>query len=375
MAVQHPAVPGTDATTSGKAPVSMDSEPLRSTHPLRESYPGEPLLSVRNLRTHIRSPRGVVRAVDGVSFDIGAGESLGVVGESGSGKSVLARSIMGMATRLTGVSGQVVFKGRDLLALTRKESRSIWGKEVAMVFQDPGRSLNPVVRVERQLTEGMRQHLGVSRSEARGRALELLKEVGISDPERRLRNYPHEMSGGMRQRVMIAVALACEPDLLIADEPTTALDVTIQRQILDLLRRVQRTRGMTMMLISHDLAVVAGQTDRVGVMYAGRMAELGATAEVFGAPRHRYTEALMKATPTLDHQRHARFTLIGGALPDPTQPPPGCRFAPRCHAVSDECSVDGVVGLGRADEAHQAWCLHPVGSPNIASMGGDSVVR
>jgi peptide/nickel transport system ATP-binding protein len=282
---------------------------------------------------------------------------------------------MALSTRLTGISGEVVFKGRDLLTLPRRESRSVWGKEIAMVFQDPGRSLNPVVRVERQVTEGMRKHLGVSRSEARGRALDLLTEVGISDPERRLRNYPHEMSGGMRQRVMIAVALACEPDLLIADEPTTALDVTIQRQILDLLRRVQRTRGMSMVLISHDLAVVAGQTDRVGVMYAGRMAELGATAEVFQAPRHHYTQALLGATPTLDHQRHAQFTLIGGALPDPTRPPPGCRFAPRCHAASGDCSAEQDLGAGRVDAGHQVWCLHPVGPAGAVATGGESVAR
>lgn len=360
MATQGPAAPGVETVTPRKAPSSMSSDPL---------------LSVRGLRTHIRSPRGVVRAVDGVSFDVDGGESFGVVGESGSGKSVMARTLMGLTPRLTGVSGEVVFKGRDLLSLSRKESRSVWGKEIAMVFQDPGRSLNPVVRVERQLTEGMREHLGVSRSEAHDRALRLLKEVGISDPERRLRNYPHEMSGGMRQRVMIAVALSCEPDLLIADEPTTALDVTIQRQILDLLRRVQRTYGMSMILISHDLAVVAGQTDRVGVMYAGRMAELGTTTEVFEAPRHRYTEALLSATPTLGHQRHARFELITGALPDPTQPPPGCRFAPRCHAASDACSTGGFLGVAPPEDGHQVWCIHPVGSPTAVPVEGESVVR
>ncbi|ROO87606.1 peptide/nickel transport system ATP-binding protein [Actinocorallia herbida] len=334
-----------------------------------------PLLSVRELRTHIRSPRGVVRAVDGVSFDVGAGESFGVVGESGSGKSVMARTVMGLSTRQTGVSGEIVFKGRDLLALPKSESRNVWGKEIAMVFQDPGRALNPVVRVERQLTEGMRKHLGKSRSEARGRALELLKEVGISDPERRLHNYPHEMSGGMRQRLMIAIALACEPDLLIADEPTTALDVTIQRQILDLLRRVQRTHGMSMILISHDLAVVAGQTDRVGVMYAGRIAEVGATREVFQAPRHRYTEALLSTTPTLDHQRHARFPLIDGALPDPTQPPPGCRFESRCHAASSACSSDGHLDVVAVGEGHLVWCMNPVQHTNAVPAGGESVVR
>lgn len=255
------------------------------------------LLEVKNLRAYIGTPRGTVRAVDDVSFTVDAGQALGIVGESGSGKSVLARAVMGLMPPRSARSGEVTFQGRDLLALSKKESLDIWGKQIAMVFQDPGRSLNPVVRVERQLTEGMRRHLGITRSEAHGRALDLLREVRVPDPERRLRNYPHEMSGGMRQRVMIAIALACEPDLLIADEPTTALDVTIQRQILDLLRRIQRERGMAMMLISHDLAVVAGRTDRVSVMYAGRLAEIGSTREIFEDPRHRYTEALLGATP------------------------------------------------------------------------------
>ncbi len=230
---------------------------------------------------------------------------------------------MGLMPPRSGRSGEVTFQGRDLLSLSKKEKLEIWGNQIAMVFQDPGRSLNPVVRVERQLTEGMRRHLGVSKSEAHDRALKLLDEVGVPDPERRLRNYPHEMSGGMRQRVMLAIALACEPDLLIADEPTTALDVTVQRQILDLLRRVQRDRNMAMMLISHDLAVVAGRTDRVAVMYSGRLAEIGSTRGVFDAPMHRYTHALLGATPSIDHERHSPLRLIEGSLPDPTSPPKG----------------------------------------------------
>ncbi|MGW0246248.1 ABC transporter ATP-binding protein [Nocardia goodfellowii] len=330
------------------------------------------ILQVRNLRTHIGTPRGVVRAVDDVSFDVGRARSLGVVGESGSGKSVMARSIMGLLPPRAGCSGEVIFQGRNVLALSEKEKMNVWGKQIAMVFQDPGRSLNPVVRVERQLTEGMRKHLGVGRSEARGRALELLQEVGVPDPEHRLRNYPHQMSGGMRQRVMIAIALACEPDLLIADEPTTALDVTIQRQILDLLRRVQRDRGMSLMLISHDLAVVAGRTDQVAVMYAGRLAESGSTRRIFDAPRHRYTRALLEATPTIDHERHAPLRLIPGSLPDPTAPPQGCRFGPRCSHVDDECRDPGPRMIEVADE-HQVACAHPAverGSAQLIS-GGD----
>ncbi|MCD4533635.1 ABC transporter ATP-binding protein [Nocardioides sp. cx-169] len=332
-----------------------------------------PLLRVRNLHAHIGSVRGVVRAVDGVSLDVGRSQALGVVGESGSGKSVMARAIMGLMPPRSGRSGEVLFQGRDLLTLGRKELEEVWGKQIAMVFQDPGRSLNPVVRVERQLTEGMRRHLGVSKSEAHGRALDLLKEVGVPDPERRLRNYPHELSGGMRQRVMIATALACEPDLLIADEPTTALDVTIQRQILDLLRRVQVERGMSLMLISHDLAVVAGRTDRVSVMYAGKLAEIGSTRQVFDAPQHRYTHALLGATPTIDHQRHTPLRLISGSLPPPTNLPPGCRFAPRCEYALDACTDPGPV-MESVGSDHDVACLNRASS-DASSMVGDLVGR
>ncbi|MFW0785596.1 ABC transporter ATP-binding protein [Gordonia sp. CPCC 206044] len=321
---------------------------------------GAPVLEVRNLSAHIATARGTVHAVDDVSLTIDGGEASGIVGESGSGKSVLAKSIMGLLPPNSARSGELTFRGRDLLSLSKKDQLEIWGNQIAMVFQDPGRSLNPVVRVERQLTEGMRRHLGLGRSEARARALTLLQEVGVPDPERRLRNYPHEMSGGMRQRVMIAIALACEPELLIADEPTTALDVTIQRQILDLLRRVQRERNMSMILISHDLAVVAGRTDRVSVMYAGRLAEVGATHDVFDAPRHRYTQALLAATPTIDHPRHSPLRVIPGALPDPTALPTGCRFAPRCDHAHDDCRTTGPE-LADVGTGHTAACLHPIG--------------
>jgi peptide/nickel transport system ATP-binding protein len=330
----------------------------------------KPLLQVCDVRTYIGSPRGVIRAVDGVSLTLPAGEALGIVGESGSGKSVLARTVMGISHPGAASSGEVLFDGRDVLSMSLAERREVWGKRIAMVFQDPGRSLNPVVKVERQLTEGMIHHLGISKSEAKSRALALLKEVGVPDPERRLSNYPHEMSGGMRQRIMIATALACEPDLLIADEPTTALDVTVQRQILDLLRRIQRERNMATMLISHDLAVVAGRTDSVAIMYAGRLAEMGATRAVFNAPRHRYTHALFAATPTVDHERHAPLPLILGALPDPMMPPPGCRFAPRCEAATNACREGHPPPMETPTAGHHVACLHQVSKSASEQLGG-----
>lgn len=316
------------------------------------------LLEVHDLHVHIGTPGGVVQAVDGVSFDLNTAEALGVVGESGSGKSVMARAVMGLLPPRAASSGEVLFKGRDLLSYSRKELQEIWGNQISMVFQDPSRSLNPVVRIERQLTEGMRRHLGVTRTEAKTRALDLLKEVGVPDPESRLRAYPHELSGGMRQRVMIAVALSCEPELLIADEPTTALDVTIQRQVLDLLRRVQANHNMGLMLISHDLHVVAGRTDRTMVMYAGRTAEIGASRDLFKNPHHQYTHALLGATPTIEHERHTPLQVIPGTLPSPKSPPPGCRFAPRCMAATEECSTAQPEMRGFGQD-HAAACLHP----------------
>ena len=330
-----------------------------------------PLLEVENLRTYIGTPRGAVRAVDDVSFSLGRGEAIGVVGESGSGKSVLARSIMGLMTPTAARSGRISFDGRDLLKADAKELRTIWGKQIALVFQDPSRSLNPVVRVERQLTEGMRHHLGVSKSEARTRAVRLLNEVGVPDPERRLSNYPLQMSGGMRQRVMIAVALSCEPDLLIADEPTTALDVTIQRQILDLLESLRRSRGMSMILISHDLGIVAGRTDRVAVMYAGQVMEQGKTKEVFDAPQHRYTEALLASTPSIHLPRHTRLRVIEGGLPDTHNPPPGCRFASRCHYADESC-LDPDLGFRQvAGRDHIHACTHPTSA--VRDAAGDQL--
>jgi len=321
-----------------------------------------PLLDIEHLRTYIGTPAGTVHAVDDVSLTLRKGEAYGLVGESGSGKSMFARSILGLLPKTAARSGTAIFDGRDLLRLSGSEMREIWGKRVGVVFQDPARSLNPVVKVERQLTEGMRRHLGVGRSEARERAVRLLGEVGVPDPERRLHNYPGQLSGGMRQRVMIAIALSCEPDLLIADEPTTALDVTIQRQILDLLGRIRRDREMAMILISHDLGVIAGRTDRVGVMYAGRLVETGATAEVFARPRHRYTEALLAATPSITLPRHSRLKVIAGGLPDAHRPPEGCRFEARCPHRRDACTDPGpeLVTVPGVDHSHR--CLFPAGA-------------
>ncbi|SDH71912.1 ABC transporter ATP-binding protein [Pseudonocardia oroxyli] len=334
------------------------------------SHTASPLLEVDHLHTHIPTPAGVVRAVDDVSLSLHPGEAMGIVGESGSGKSVLARSIMGLLPRNVVRSGAISFDGRDLLSDDRALHEELWGRRIALVFQDPSRSLNPVVRVERQLTEGMRKHLGISQAEARGRALQLLQEVGVPDPERRLTNFPGQMSGGMRQRVMIAVALSCEPDLLIADEPTTALDVTIQRQILDLLERLRQARRMSLLLISHDLGVVAGRTDRVAVMYAGRLVETGRTKAVFATPQHRYTEALLGATPSLTLPRHTRLQVIKGGLPNVYDPPAGCRFADRCVHVSGDCRSPDPFWIGLPGSDHMHGCRHPASGDVVSATAG-----
>ncbi|MFI4995045.1 MAG: ABC transporter ATP-binding protein [Hyphomicrobiales bacterium] len=299
------------------------------------------LLEVENLQTHFRTPDGVNRAVDGVSFHVDDGETLAVVGESGCGKSVTASSILRLVPEPPGkIAGSIRFQGRELLTLPERAMRAIRGKEIGMIFQEPMTSLNPVLTVARQLGETLRLHEGLSRKAAEVRALEMLELVGIPEPRQRLRNYPHQLSGGMRQRVMIAIALACNPKLLIADEPTTALDVTIQAQILDLMADLKRRTGAAIMLITHDLGVVAEVAQRVMVMYAGRKVEEAPVVELFRTPRHPYTQGLIGAVPKLGSSLEGvetRLAEIPGLVPSLKQRIEGCVFAGRCAKVTDLC--------------------------------------
>jgi len=324
---------------------------------------GSPLLRVENLQTHLDLPRGVLRAVDGVSFSLAAGRTLGVVGESGSGKSVLARSIIGLlpADRTLKPGGRVIFDGHDLRQFDEADMRRVRGREIAMIFQDPLTSLNPVLTIGRQIVQVLRQHTDLSPRAAAERAVELLAEVGIPDPRQRAREYAHRMSGGMRQRVVIAIALACKPRLLIADEPTTALDVTVQAQILDLLRRLQDANGMAMVLITHNLGVVAEMCDDVAVMYAGRIVEYGPVATLLQRPRMRYTQALLQSVPSAATALHARLPVIEGAPPDLVQPPPGCGFAPRCRHAIQRCITQNPP-LTATGDGRQFACWAPVTS-------------
>jgi peptide/nickel transport system ATP-binding protein len=318
------------------------------------------LLSVENIIVDLPTPRGMLRAVDGVSLTLDAGKTLGVVGESGSGKTMLSRAILQLLPRRAKPSGVIRFNGRDIATVPRETLRKLRAKSIAVVFQDPMTSLNPVLTIGSQLTETMREHLGVAQSEAISRGIALLAEVGIPSPEQRMGNYPHQLSGGMRQRVAIAIALSCAPQLLIADEPTTALDVTVQAQILDLLAREQRSRHMAMMLITHDLGVVAGRTDEVAVMYAGRVVERAPTRELFHHMRMPYTAALLAALPKLDAPPHTRLPAIGGRPPDPINPPPGCAFAPRCIYADAACD-EGKPPLSAPDRmGHQFACIRPL---------------
>jgi oligopeptide/dipeptide ABC transporter ATP-binding protein len=314
------------------------------------------LLSVRDLRTTFRTRTGVIRAVDGVSFDLAEGETLGIVGESGSGKSVMAMSLL----RLIDEPGRIepgsaiAYRGRDLMALSPAELRRIRGAEIGMVFQDPGASLNPVLKVGAQIAETIRAHLPLGRGEARTRAVTLLGQVGVPDPELRVDAYPHELSGGLQQRVMLAIALSCDPRVLIADEPTTALDVTVQAQILDLLADVTRRRRMATILISHDLGVVARLADRIAVMYGGQLVEHAAARELFAAPTHPYTEALLAAAPRLGRSV-GRLAAIPGSVPSAAQWPAGCRFHPRCRHAWERCHVEAPAMLHAATR-HDARC-------------------
>jgi oligopeptide/dipeptide ABC transporter ATP-binding protein len=317
------------------------------------------LLDVQSLQTQFSTRGGVVRAVDDVSWDVDEGETVALVGESGCGKSVSALSIMRLVAAPAGriVGGRVLFKGRDLLALSEEEMRRVRGREIAMIFQEPMTSLNPVLSIGRQLTEGSEIHMGATPQQARQRAIELLSMVGIPDPERRLPQYPHQFSGGMRQRMMIAMALVCDPALILADEPTTALDVTIQAQILELMRDLSRRLGIAMLIITHNLGVVARYADRVNVMYAGKIIERGTARELYANPRHPYTLGLLRSVPRLDEPRRARLDPIEGQPPDLTRLPPGCAFTPRCAFAVERCfrEVPPLLSMGGSGHVSACW--------------------
>ncbi|HEY7346810.1 MAG TPA: ABC transporter ATP-binding protein [Ktedonobacterales bacterium] len=321
------------------------------------------LLEISNLKTYFRTREGWVHAVDGVSFSINEGEKLGIVGESGCGKSVTALSIMRLIPSPPGetLDGSIIFGEQDLLELSESTMRKIRGKQIGMIFQDPLTSLNPVLTIGYQIAEGLKLHLGLDNQQARRRAIELLREVGIPEAERRLNSYPHQFSGGMRQRVMIAIALACRPQLIIADEPTTALDVTVQAQILELIDSIGSEYNSAVMLITHDLGVVAGMTDRVVVMYAGHVVEVASTDELFANPRHPYTLGLLASVPRLDEERQEELTPIEGAPPDLLHPPEGCPFAPRCLFATNQCKAPPP--LRSVGNNHVTACWYNINEP------------
>jgi oligopeptide transport system ATP-binding protein len=315
------------------------------------------LLKVRGLKTYLTTSLGVIKAVDGVSFDVKEGETVAIVGESGCGKSMTALSIMRLIPRPQAaiVGGEIRFQGKDLLKLDDEEMRRTRGAEIAMIFQEPMTSLNPVLTIERQITETLEAHRPISQQEAKGRALELLRLVGIPDPAERLAGFPHQFSGGMRQRVMMAIALACKPKLILADEPTTALDVTIQAQLLELMRGLSQQFGVALVIITHNLGVVARYADRVNVMYAGKIIESGSAAEIYRDPRHPYTIGLLHSVPRLDQPRKSKLEPIEGQPPDLWNLPPGCSFAPRCRFVVERCA-DDAPPLRQVQDGHHAAC-------------------
>jgi oligopeptide transport system ATP-binding protein len=318
------------------------------------------VLEVEDLRVRFWTRRGIVHGVNGISFEVAPGETLGLVGESGCGKSVTALAVMGILPRAARVaSGSVRLEGRELLGLPDRDMRSVRGKEIAMIFQDPMTSLNPVLTVGRQLRESIETHLDLDRGEVTSRAVELLDQVGIPSAKARLRDYPHQFSGGMRQRVMIAMALACEPKLLIADEPTTALDVTIQAQILDLLRALVAERDTALVMITHDLGVVAGICERVHVMYAGTLVETGAAEQIFATPRHPYTLGLLQSVPRLDMGREQKLHPIAGAPRNMLSEPASCPFAPRCRFEVPQSSQELPL-LRELEPGHRVACFNPV---------------
>ncbi len=331
---------GLDADTMDGPVRADDRQPAPSNGAAtRVGRVGKPLLSVEDLHLHFVTSRGVVRAVEGISYDVHPGEMVAIVGESGCGKSVSALSIMRLLPKRTAkiVGGRIMFDGRNLLDLEEAEMRAVRGKDISMIFQEPMTSLNPVLKIGFQLTEALFMHQKITPDAAKARAIELLKMVGIPDPERRLDQYPHQFSGGMRQRVMIAIGLACNPKLIIADEPTTALDVTIQAQILKLMKDLSRDLGIAMVVITHNLGIVARYADRVNVMYAAKMAEQSPAVEIFREPRHPYTIGLLRSVPRLDRPREGKLATIEGLPPNLLSPPDGCRFAARCKAAIDHC--------------------------------------
>ena len=316
------------------------------------------LLEVRDLKTHFFTLDGVVKAVDGVSYELNEGETLGLVGESGCGKSVSALSVMRLIPDPPGkiVSGEIFLDGEDILKIGMEDMREVRGAKIAMVFQEPMTSLNPVLTVERQLTETLQLHMGMSKVESQRESVNLLTRVGIPDPESRIKQYPHQFSGGMRQRVMIAMALSCNPRLIIADEPTTALDVTIQAQILDLMKSLTTEFGVALIIITHNLGVVARYADRVNIMYAGKVIERGEAKEIYANPRHPYTVGLLRSVPRLDLPRRAKLDPIEGQPPDLINLPPGCAFRERCRWAIDKCATD-MPELVELADGHLSACF------------------
>lgn len=336
----------------------------------------QPLLRVRDLRVAFPTQIGMVRAVDGVSFNLESGQSLGIVGESGSGKTVTAKTLMNLLPSQALVDGAIDFDGRDLRALSTRSrtEKHLWGVEIAMVFQDPMTSLNPVKKVGEQIAESVRYHLGHKRKAARIRAGDLLEQVGIPEPGRRLDEFPHQLSGGLRQRVVIAMALACGPRILIADEPTTSLDVTVQKHILDLLDELRVESGMSLILVTHDLGVVKGRTDEVMVMYAGRTMEEASTSKIFTQQGHPYTEALIETIPRINSASHTRLVPIPGQPATSIGSPVGCPFASRCRYSDDPC-IDQVPALSHFDTGHKVACHTPLGTPQAVSAQQDSALQ
>ena len=331
---------------------------------LQNPSPGASLLEVEGLSCEFEGAEGTARVLDDIDLTLGRSTTLGLVGESGSGKSMLIKSILGIAPRSARVTGEVVFDGVSLGSLKERERRKFLGRRIGIVFQNPMTSLNPYVRVGRQIEEAARYYFGLSKREGRALAVELMATVGLPDPDECYSQYPHQFSGGMKQRIMIATALACKPDLLIADEATTALDVTVQRQILDLLQTIQHERQMSMILVTHNLAIVAGRTDEAAVMYGGRIVERGPTEDLFRHPRHRYTEALIAAIPRTDQPAHTRLRTIPGRPPDKLRPIPGCPFAPRCPVAELRCVESTPNATRTAGGRHSFTCYVPVGPEN-----------